>query len=75
MGTMARGVASHTPGQIDTRLQRHLIGQLDGVVEFADFCAYLTPAGGAERSQMLIDLAQGLYEETLRGLEQRFHQA
>jgi hypothetical protein len=67
----ANDFASQTYRQIDARLQRDLTGQLDGVVEFADFCAFLAPASGGERAQQLIDLARGLYDETLRLLQER----
>jgi hypothetical protein len=70
METQLSRRTSHPPEAI-TRLQRELSDQLDGVVDFADLCAYLTPAIGDDRARVLIDLAQGLYDETLRVLEQR----
>jgi len=70
--TGTSNLASQTPSLVDARLQRDLTDQFDGVVEFADFCAFLAPDGG-ERAQQLIDLARGLYEETLRLAQQPRH--
>jgi hypothetical protein len=41
------------------------------VVDFADLCAYLMPAVADDRARVLVELAQGLYDESLRVLEQR----
>jgi hypothetical protein len=73
MDTKTNSFVSQPHRQIDARLQRDLRDQFDGVVEFADFCAFLSPGGGGERAQQLIDLARGVYEETLQLLEQRGH--
>jgi hypothetical protein len=70
--TRTNNLASQAQSQVDARLQRDLTDQFDGVVEFADFCAFLAPGGG-ERAQQLIDLARGLYEETLRLLQKPRH--
>jgi len=74
MNTRVRASALHPPGQNAARLQRELSDQLDGVVDFADFCSFLLPASGTERAQVLVDLAQDLYDETLRVLEHRDHE-
>jgi hypothetical protein len=70
--TTTNSFATQTQSQVDARLQRGLTDQFDGVVEFADFCAFLAPDGG-ERAQQLIHLARGLYEETLCLLQQPRH--
>ena len=72
MDTPTNNFATQTQSQVDARLQRDLTDPFDGVVEFADFCAFLAPDGG-ERAHHLIDLARGLYEETLRLLQQPRH--
>jgi hypothetical protein len=71
MDTKVSRSAPRLPEEMTTRLQRELRNQLDGVVDFADLCAYLVSANGNKRAQVLIDVAQGLYDETLHVLEQR----
>jgi hypothetical protein len=73
MDTKTNSFALQTHRPVDARLQRDLRDQFDGVVEFADFCAFLAPASVGQRAQELIDLARGLYEDTLHLLEQRGH--
>ena len=75
MNTQVSRRAPLPPEELTMRLKRELNDQLNGVVDFADLCAYLMPTNGNERAQVLIDVAQSLYDETLRVLEQRGSEA
>ena len=71
MSTTTNDFASQTCRQLDARFHRELRDQFDGVVEFADFCAFLAPASGGAQAERLVDQARFLYEETLRLLDER----
>ena len=49
-------------------VHQELAAQLDSVVEFADFCAFLTDNRSGDRAEQLASLAQALYEETVEDL-------
>jgi hypothetical protein len=59
------------PG-VQSRVYRELSGQLASVVEFADFCAFLTSRVD-HRAEHLVTLAEALYEQTVAEMRRDGH--
>lgn len=67
-GPPPSGRPLYAVGQVESRLQQDLSGQLESAVAFADFCTFLTSGKSTASAARLVSAAQVLYDETVEDL-------